>query len=161
MSIHMEYTKKTVNQTLSDLKKVILKGAMRGVVSGFQESYDDGEVIAVQFTVRTPTADIPYQVPCRPQWIFEKLQEDHEGTNVRQDHDRAMRIAWRQTFDWIRATVGMVDQGQLKPQEAFFAFAISKNGDTLFESVEKAGYVGLLPEASLHELIEDAEFEEG
>jgi len=164
--IHLETTKKSVVSTIADIKKVIMKGAMRGVVTGFQEDYDsEGNISAVRFIIRTKQADIPYLLPCRAGWIFDRLQEGHEGRNVDEDYKKSQRIAWRQTFDWMRATVGMVDQGQLKPQEAFFAFAVGKNGQTLFENVEQAGYRGLLPESSLRtdddDAVLDADFEEG
>jgi hypothetical protein len=138
-TLYMETTKIQTAQTVADIQKVLgLYGA-----SAIRIDYEDGEVSAVSFLIRTSSGEIPFKLPCRWQSIFDHLQKKrkmHRSQKEDEDRAQAKRVAWRQVLRWIEAQFALVDTGMVQTVEVFMSYIQGNNGKTLFEHYQDNGF---------------------
>lgn len=69
----------------------------------------------------------------------DRYGREKEVTTAKQD--QAYRTAWANIRDWIDAQMALIDTQQVKLEQVFLPFAVMKDGKTLFEQVEKKGFL--------------------
>ena len=103
-TLFMETTRIEPPQTVGEIQKILGQyGA-----SAIRTDYEAGEVIAVSFTIKINSDQIPFRLPCR--WeaikmIFEsrRSRRSHRGRPSGDLTIQAKRVAWRQILRWVEA----------------------------------------------------------
>ena len=140
-TIFMETTRIEPSQTVGEIQKLLGEyGA-----SAIRTDYDNGEVIAVSFTVAINGDQIPFRLPCR--WeaiktIFESRRKRRYGRG-RPAGDltaQAKRVAWRQILRWVEAQLALTETRMAKLHEVFMPYLIVDKGQTIFERLESQNW---------------------
>jgi hypothetical protein len=136
-TLFMETTKIESAQTVGEIQRLLGQyGA-----SAIRTDYDNGEVIAVSFTISLNNNQIPFRLPCR--WeairaIFESRRK-RRSTRGRPSGDltaQAKRVAWRQILRWVEAQLALTQTNMAKLHEVFMPYLLMDKGQTMFEKLE-------------------------
>lgn len=140
-TIFMETTRIDPSQTVGEIQKLLGEyGA-----SAIRTDYENGEVVAVSFTVKIDGDQIPFRLPCR--WeaiktIFESRRKRRYGRG-RPAGDltaQAKRVAWRQILRWVEAQLALKETKMAKLHEVFMPYLIVDEGQTIFEKLESQNW---------------------
>jgi hypothetical protein len=109
-----------------------------------------GNVIAVSFRVDTIMGPMSFRLPCNPQAISTILNKQVQAKVIpkrfHNDMDQARRVGWRIIKDWLEAQMAIVATEMVTLDQVFLPYAQMKNGDTVYEMLQRKGYDGLLLE---------------
>ena len=81
---------------------------------------------------------LPVKIPVHLQSIVELLKAAHPqkyggGKGLDLALEQAMKVAWRNVHDWLRASFTAVEVGIMTPAEAFLSSVVTENGYTVGE----------------------------
>jgi hypothetical protein len=139
--LFMETTKIPASQTVGEIQRILGEyGA-----SAIRTDYDQGEVVAVSFTISINGDQIPFRLPCR--WeaiktIFElrRKRRSRRGRPVGDLTAQAKRVAWRQILRWVEAQLALTETKMAKLQEVFMPYLLMDKGQTIFEKMESQNW---------------------
>lgn len=95
--------------------------------------YENGEPIALTFRLKIGTQDIGFRLPCNWQGVYQVMKNDRKCPASFTKEDQARRVAWRIVKDWVQAQLAIIESGQAQVSEVFLPYAITRNGETLFQ----------------------------
>lgn len=121
------YTTRTdVNKTVQQIEEMVVS---KMKARQFFKDYKDGKITGVVFIIPTAAGDRAFKMPARV-----KAVEQFVG-----NLEQAERTAWRNIHDWIDAQIALIETEQVKAEEVFLPYMADKDGQTLFELMEKSG----------------------
>lgn len=144
-TLFMETTKIEPSQTVSEIQKILGKyGA-----SSIRTDYENGEVIAILFTIKIDEGDpIAFRLPCRWKEVQKLLDEKrppdsyiYRGELIERNNiDQSKRVAWRQILRWVEAQLALTETNMVKLHEVFMPYLMVDKGLTLFEKLESQNW---------------------
>lgn len=142
MSLFMETTKISAEQTVSEIQKVLGKYGAKSI----QVEYEGGEVKAVAFIVMVGEQRLPFMLPARWEAVHDALYKNktnaYEDSRVMERCAHAKRVAWRQILRWVEAQMAMVQTNMVKLEEVFMPYLVVDNkGQTLFQKLENSQFL--------------------
>lgn len=104
--------------------------AAKGVKS-INIDYSNGEPTGLSFMIEIKSRPVYFRLPCN----YEGAERALRRTTPARYHttDQAKRVAWRIVKDWVEAQLAIIECGQAEMAEVFLAYAITENGQTLFQ----------------------------
>lgn len=157
-TLFMETTEISPQRTIAEIQELLVSAGAKQIL---MEYAPDREVASVCFIFPYKGTDIPFRLPCRWQAIQEILAERNRDYRywVEQEkkghHDQyvkniailakryeaqARRVAWRTVLRWIEAQLAFSNSRMVTVAEAFFSYAQTPNGDTVFERMDRSGF---------------------
>lgn len=137
----METTQIETTRTVSEIQAMLGKYGATKIVMDFVGSNVDG--IAFMYPWEDGK-EIPFKLPCRWKQIETILRQGHRRPKNGDSFENwARRVAWRQILRWIQAQMALVETNMVKVQEIFLPYAVMKNRETMFDQVEKRGFMAL------------------
>ena len=90
--------------------------------------------------IRRKTSRLPVKIPVHLQFVVEALKRAHpqkyagtRGTELA--YEQAMRVAYRNMHDWLKATFTAIEVGIISLTEAFLADIVTETGATVGERI--------------------------
>ncbi len=101
--------------------------------SGVQYKFEDGFIIGLAFTLPINGKEIQFMLPVNWKKFQNVLQKED---NRRADEDAyCYKVAWACMKDWIEAQMAFVESENVTVPQVFLPYAVTKDGQTLFEKV--------------------------
>jgi hypothetical protein len=128
-------------KSIAEIERLLARAGATKIAKDYA---GDGSVVAFFFAIPTTNGPILFRMPCDVERVFEVLIQDHK--RFRRDtkkkiREQANRVAWRILLDWIESQIAMIRLNQVKPQQAFLAYAYDpRTQQTLFERIEENGF---------------------
>lgn len=127
-------TKISADKTVGEIQKMLAKAGARAVLS----EYDDkGEVLAVSFKMLVGDSEVGFRLPAVPDKVLGVLKAQRGVEPRYKTAEHANRVAWRIIKDWVEAQLAIIETQMVKAEQVFLPYAITRNGETLYESVVK------------------------
>jgi hypothetical protein len=128
----LNYTTRIAAQkTASEIQSILAsKGAHSIAID-----YESGEPIALMFRLKIQDRDVGFRLPCKWQGVLAVMRKDRKCPARLTTEDQARRVAWRIVKDWVESQLAIIESGQAETAEAFFQYAVTDNGQTLFQRV--------------------------
>ena len=140
MSLFMESTKISPEQTVTEIQRCLGRYGARSILV----EYEDGEVDAVSFQVAVKGTLVPFHLPCRWKAVYSALYEGKKGRNTEKGYAirdaQAKRVAWRQILRWVEAQMALVQTKMVSMEEVFLPYMQVKPGQTLYQVLENRGF---------------------
>lgn len=92
----------------------------------------DGNIIALSFQLKTDEGTIGFKLPTDWHPVLETLRRQGVSRSL-QTPEQALRVAWRITKDWVAAQLAIIETRMVTTAQVFLPYAITKNGQTVFE----------------------------
>lgn len=128
-------TKIDVEKTIGEIQKCLAAhGASRILVD-----YEDNYVKAISFQLTFDGKAVGFKLPSDWNPVLEVMKEDRKVPRALCTREQAVRVAWRIVKDWVLAQMAIVDTRMVQISEVFLAYAVTKDGRTLFEKMAADG----------------------
>lgn len=113
---------KSIGEIQSDLAK-------HGAKKIMQEYRDNGEPIAISFSIITPAGERVFILPANSEAVYKVLQKQ----KVKCDMLQANRVAWRILKDWIAAQMAILESGMVEMEQIFLPYMANHTGQTVYQ----------------------------
>lgn len=120
--------------TFDKIQKILSTHGAKSIMSDFD---NNGKVTAISFLLEIDGRKLGYRLPARVENVEKILQKtDRWGykkaiTDV--IREQAYKTAWANIRDWIAAQMALIETEQVKIEEVFLPYGITKDGRTFFE----------------------------
>jgi hypothetical protein len=101
--------------------------------------YENSEPSAITFRIDRGEQQWGFRLPCDWRKTLTVLNKEKAVPYRHKTNDHAKRVAWRCVHDWLRAQLALVEIGAAAIEQVMLPYAITNNGQTLYERVEEAG----------------------
>ena len=133
MAILNYTTKVAVDRTVSEIHTILVKAKADAI----QNEYSDGVIKTIAFRLNTSSGIIYYKLPARVAGVHAAMIRDKVRHTDMQAQSK--RVAWRIVKDWIEAQMAIVDAGMAEVAQVFLPYAVTGNGQTVFERFKTGG----------------------
>lgn len=128
-------TKKTPEETIMEISKLLSEFGVRGILS----EYDDtGNVTSMSFKINVDGKDFGFRLPTDWRPVLKTMEQDRKTPRRCCYEDQARRTAWRIVYHWIDAQLALVKIGMVKMQTIFLPYVVASDGKTLAEKFEES-----------------------
>ena len=136
----------SAGKTAAEIQELLGRGGARRVMS----EYEDGEVVAISFSLvaggKDGNREILFRVPVR--WenylaVMQRVaQKKAKGRSVKPiDREQAKRTAWRVAKAWLEAQLALVASEMASMPEVMLPYLVQHpDGLTLYERLESQGF---------------------
>lgn len=132
MSKILNYTTEvSVEKTVSEIERLLSR---HGVLSSFK-SYEAGQVIALEFEVKTKTGNRSIRLPANIEAVYRILTSQHRRYSTTNWHSRASMVAWRIIKDWVEAQLAIIDTEMVSLDEVFLPYMVTGSGQTFYQVI--------------------------
>lgn len=128
-------TKVAVAKSIAEIIQMLRAAKADSVMQRFDGS---GNVVALEFSVKTQYGQMGFRLPADPLPIMATLkQQANKGEIPRRfasDVDQSRRVAWRIVRQWVEAQLAIIELSMVKPEQVFLPYAINpQTGQTVYE----------------------------
>lgn len=132
----------SADRTAGEIQEMLGRAGARRVMT----DYDDGEVVAVSFSIVIEGKEILFRLPVRWHNYFEVLkrmaQRKAKGRSVKPtDPEQAKRTAWRVAKAWLEAQLALVDSEMAALQEVMLPYLMQGKDQTLYEKLAQTDFL--------------------
>lgn len=122
-----------VSRTLGHVMGML---ASAGASSITQHVGDDGQIVGIEFGIKTESGWQGYRMPVRIDGVLATLKSDRLPPR-QQTREHAARVAWRIAHDWLRAQVALIEADMASLPEVMFPYAMLGDGQTAFQTFQQ------------------------
>ena len=126
-------TKIDADKTAGEISRALSMAGAKAVLTEYDEK--DGYVKSLSFQMRVGEQEIGFRLPCDWKPVLQILDEDRKVPNHFVTREQAVRVAWRIVKSWVEAQLALIETRMVTTQQVFLPYAVTKNGQTLFERV--------------------------
>lgn len=133
----LNYTSKTAaHASIAEISRILAKAGARQVM----HDYDDtGAIVALSFSLELEGSRVGFRLPSdwRPvqQILKEQLRNDRNRRPWMLEEEHARNVAWRIIKDWVEAQMAIVETRMVTTAQVFLPYAVTKDGQTLYEHI--------------------------
>jgi len=132
-------TQISFDKTLGEIQKVLVKHGAHKIVT----DYRDNLPVSVTFCLTIDQATVVFVLPANYDGVLRAMKKDRDVPARLCNPEQALRVSWRIVKDWVEAQMAIVEAQLADMAEVFLPYAVTKNGNTLYESF-KSGTMKLL-----------------
>lgn len=123
----MNYTTKIdVFKSMAEIQGDLAKHGAKRIM---HEYNDNGEPIAISFSIITPVGERAFILPANAEMVYQVLQKQ----KVKCDMAQANRVAWRILKDWIAAQMAILESGMVEMEQIFLPYMANNAGQTVYQ----------------------------
>lgn len=119
------------HKTVMEIQAILATIGAAAIMTNFDK---DGNIVALSFQITLEGQTVSFKLPTDWKPVHETLQRQRVARSY-QTPEQALRVAWRITKDWIEAQAAIVETRMVTPVQVFLPYAITKQGNTLYEHV--------------------------
>ena len=123
-------------KTVGEIQGILVAHGARSILMNYGK---DGNIESLSFIVETPYGDMPIRLPINAKAVLKVLEEQRVPPRYA-NYQQAVRIAWRIVKDWVRAQMAILETEMVKMEQIFLPYMITKNNQTLYESMVDRGF---------------------
>lgn len=139
-TLYMETTQIAADKSAAEISSLLTyAGATRIMIEN--ANY---EAVALAFAIPTDGIEVPFKLPINRDPIFAYLQQKRAPMNRNKkrddDWEQALRVAWRQILQWLRAQLALIETGMVTPTEVFLPYVRGADGTTFYQQIAAGGF---------------------
>lgn len=135
-------TKIKPEKTIMEIQQTLVKHGATKIVT----DYDGIKPTAVTFCLTLNGSIVGYSLPANYSGVLKAMKKDGKIPKSFLNEEQAIRVSWRIVKDWVEAQMAIVEAELADMAEVFLPYAITKNGNTLYNEIEKTGMLMLQQE---------------
>lgn len=130
-AIFMQHTEVPTDRTVAEITKLLTTIRARQISTEYDP--ETRRIVAVRWTMDAYGAERLFQMPARTEPVFQALRQRNKTRKSTADvRDQAERIAWRQLYRWLQATIPLISLKIADPEEVFLGY-VRGPAETLHE----------------------------
>lgn len=119
------------DRSIQEIQSALVKHGAVGFMLRYEQG--TGRIEALTFGLRVSEQEVGFSLPVD----WHKFQAVLKDQQVKRwdDEDYCYRVAWRCIRDWVLAQLALYETQMVSIPQVFLPYAVTKNGQTLFEQV--------------------------
>lgn len=135
MALKNTYAKLPAIKYIEKIEQALVKAGVHGI----QKGYDAGRIVSLSFLLEMKGQKVAFNLPVGWKKVQQVLK--NEGIVRHTDDEYAYRVSWAILMDWVEAQMAILATETVTMPQLFLPYAMGKNGQTLFEMVDKGGFL--------------------
>lgn len=127
-------TKVDTTKTIMEIQKML---GSHGATKITLDYNVEGNPIALTFCIPFNGAKMAFLLPCNFDSILILMNRDKKVPKSLRTSIQASRVGWRIVKDWVEAQLAIVDVRMADITEVFLPYAITQEGNTLYQYIQK------------------------
>jgi hypothetical protein len=111
----------------------------RSGASRISIDYDGGKIAAISFMMLVHGRPVWFEIRPDVAGMLQAMKRDPDVEGRYCNAEQAERTAWKNKYDWLDAQLAEVAAGQARIEQLLLGFAVTDNGETLFNRLEREG----------------------
>ncbi len=147
--------------TIAEIQQMLVKHGATSIMTNYT---NEGKVESLSFALDVKGRKRGIRLPCDPAPVLKVLEHQaREGIISKRivDEHQALRVAWRIVHYWIKAQMAILETQMVKMEQIFLPYMITRDGKTLFETMDKGEFklldANITTKALEGEVVDDAE----
>jgi hypothetical protein len=140
MAILNYTTKVDYHKTLGEISKCLVAHGAKSIMVDYE---DGGTPVKLNFSIEVNGKMVGFQLPARYLGVLAAF-EKQKVPKTYHNKEQAVRTAWRIIKDWVEAQMAIVESELAEISEVFLPYALTQNGETLYDQIKKKGFGNLL-----------------
>ncbi|MDD2822822.1 MAG: hypothetical protein PHQ59_01950 [Candidatus Daviesbacteria bacterium] len=127
-------------KTINEIQQTLAVNGAKSILSNYNKA---GQIEALSFSIDVNGKELGIKLPCDKQPVLRVLEEQVRQGKIRSGYaneDQALRVAWRIVKVWIDAQMAILQTKMVKMEQIFLPYMVTKNGQTLFETLNESGF---------------------
>jgi hypothetical protein len=134
MAVFKYTTQISAETTVNEIQKIISKAGAKKITVDYDEKQNP---VNLTFAIMWNDSLVFFSLPCRWQGVLKCLNKDKTIPLRYKNNDQALRVGWRIEKAWIQSQIAIVEAEMATLAEIFLASSITKNGERLFDNLNK------------------------
>jgi hypothetical protein len=122
-------------KTIMEIQQCLVKHGASKIVT----DYTDQIPTAVTFCLVLNDNMVAFALPANYSGVLKSMRNDKKVPKRLLTDEQALRVSWRIIKDWVEAQMALVEAQLADVAEVFLPYAITKNGNTLYEEIGSSG----------------------
>lgn len=128
-------------KTIMEIQKCLVSHGATKIVTDYTEEIPT----SVTFCLNLNGNLVAFSLPANYQGVLRAMENDNKVPRKYLTAEQALRVSWRIIKRWVEAQMAIVDAELAQVAEVFLPYAITKNGNTLYDDIESTGMLMLNP----------------
>ena len=129
------------DKTISEITHKLSQFGAKTVTISYD---DDNRPSSLSFSINVRDRMVSFQLPSRWEKVYLVMQDDKSIARQYKNSDQAIRTSWRIIRTWVFAQLAIIEAELAELAEVFLPYAISQDGDTLWEKISSGDGLTLL-----------------
>jgi hypothetical protein len=121
------------DKTAAEIAKILSINGASAVLTEYNR--EEGYVSSLSFKMFIGETEVLFRLPCNWPGVLSVLEDDPKVPKARVNREQAVKTAWRIILNWVEAQMAFIQSRQVQVPQAFLAYAVMKDGQTLFEQI--------------------------
>ena len=126
-------------KTIMEIQRILVKKGASKIVTDYQDQLPK----AVTFCLNMNGNLIAFSLPANYTGVLKALKNDKKVPKRFLTEEHALRVSWRIVKNWVEAQMALVEAELADVTEVFLPYAITKNGTTLYNSINETNILRL------------------
>lgn len=126
-------------KTIAEIQKCLVKHGAHKITT----DYTDAIPTAVTFCLKLNDATVAFCLPANNAGVLKAMCNDKKISRAKCTPQQAQRVAWRIVKNWVEAQMAIVEAQLADMAEVFLPYAITKNGNTVYNEIKNTGMLKL------------------
>ena len=122
-------------KTISEIQKILVEHGATKIVT----DYTDKIPTALTFCLSINDNLVAFSLKAKYDGVLKVMQKDKKVPRSKCTKEQALRVSWRIIKDWTEAQMALVKAQLADVAEVFLPYAVTKNGNTLYNEIKDGG----------------------
>lgn len=120
-------------KTITSITQILSKKGASKIVF---DNNSEGFPVSLTFQIVWMNSPVAFVLPCNYQGVLKAMRKDRKIPRKYLTEEQALKVSWRILKDWVEAQLAIVESEMCTLAEVFLPYAVTKNGTTLYRSIE-------------------------
>jgi hypothetical protein len=128
-------------KTIAEIQSILVQHGATNISIDFANQIP----VALTFLIELNGEFINFRLPNNAQGVYNALCNETKIPKRFKTPEQAQKVAWRILKDWIEAQIAIIEAGLATLPQVFLPYAVTQNGQTLYELASVKGLKFLTP----------------
>lgn len=137
MAISKYTTSIDAGKTVGEIQQFLSAHGAKKIVMDYDE---DNLPSGITFMALVNGSPMYFALPSKYQGVLKAMEKDPKVPRKLCTKEQALKVSWRIIKDWIVAQMSIIESELASMPEVFLPYAVTKDGDTFFNKLEKTNF---------------------
>lgn len=124
------------SDSMGRIQSLLSKNNARKIMIDYDE---EGKPQAISFLMMVNQEPLQFRLTVNVTGLLRAMEKDRTVQNSYCTREQAERTAWKNKLEWLELQLAEIATGQADIQELLLGYAITRDGDTLYEKIKSDG----------------------
>ncbi len=125
-------------KTIAEISSCLAKHGATKIIQDFGQLNQNSNPVptAITFHLQINGQTAAFALPAKYAGVLKAMQKDKKVPRNKCNEEQALRVSWRIVKDWVFAQMALTEAQLAEMAEVFLPYAVTKDGDTLYNKIK-------------------------